>query len=141
MAAPAGGALVVERSHECGDNRIRALVAGAGVHTPDTRTTLGRNAPDAADEESGAPGARPRGHRADQRDRAAGPARAPQRSVYPGHSRRTVQAGRGAPRARIEDRGRSAIVRAAACRGLWTPPGTRLVPADAAGSAHGAARL
>ena len=36
MAAPAGGALVVEPSRECGDHRIRALVAGAGVHTPDT---------------------------------------------------------------------------------------------------------
>src|ERR1700730_3435014 len=141
MAAPAGGALVLEPSRECGDHRIRPLVPCAGVHTPDTRIILGGIAPDAADEESGASGARPRGHRADQRDRAARAARAAQRSVYPGHSRRTLQAGRVAPRARIEDRGRSAVVRAAACRGLWTPRGTRLISTDADRSAHGAARF
>src|ERR1700730_14316422 len=141
MAALARGALVLEPSRECGDHRIRALVACAGVHTPDTRIILGGIAPDAADEGSGTPRARPRGYRADQRDRAARAARAAQRSVHPGYSRRAVQAGRGAPVVRIEAGGRSAIVRAAACRGLWTPRGTRLVPADTARSADGAARF
>src|ERR1700682_2859056 len=134
MAAPAGGAVVVERARECGDHRVRALVAGAGVHTPDPRIIVGGIPPDDADEESGASGARPRGRRADQRARAARAAPAAQRSVYPGYSRRTLQAGRGAPRARIEDRGQSTIVRAAACRGLWTSRGARLVSPYAARS-------
>ena len=55
--------------------------------------------------------------------------------------RRTLQAGSGASRARIESRGQSAIVRAAACRGLWVSRRARLVPADAARSAHDAARF
>ena len=134
--APRSLPRVVER----GAHRLRAHVAGAGVHARRAGGTGIRRASrlDAQGSASGRPRARRR--RADARAHAASHARAGLRPVHRGGPLRHPRARHAADRVRSQDRDAHPALRAEAGRRVRLPRGPRSLSADAARSSDGAAR-
>ncbi len=124
----------------CRDGRIRAHMAGAGIHAADSRIGLADRAPDDAAQGSAAPGPRSRRRRTGRRACATRAATAAERSAYQVDTPVALQARDRPARPRSQGRGAAADFRADAGRRVRPSPGARPVSADAARSADGSAR-